>query len=68
MNIQSSNRRYVLFMLFLVSMFNYIDRTIISILQVPIKADLGLSDAQLGALTGLSFAILYSTLSLPIAR
>jgi MFS family permease len=63
-----ANRRYVLFMLFLVSMFNYIDRTIISILQVPIKADLGLSDAQLGALTGLSFAILYSTLSLPIAR
>lgn len=63
-----ANRRYVLFMLFLVSMFNYIDRTIISILQVPIKHDLGLSDAELGALTGLSFAILYSTLSLPIAR
>jgi len=63
-----ANRRYVLFLLFMVSMFNYIDRTIISILQVPIKHDLGLSDAQLGALTGLSFAILYSTLSLPIAR
>lgn len=61
-------RRYVLFLLFLVSMFNYIDRTIISILQVPIKQDLGLSDAQLGALTGLSFALFYSTLSLPIAR
>ena len=38
-------------------MFNYIDRTIISILQVPIKVDLGLSDGQLGALTGLSFAL-----------
>lgn len=61
-------RRYVLFLLFLVSMFNYIDRTIISILQVPIKQDIGLSDAQLGALTGLSFALFYSTLSLPIAR
>ena len=61
-------RRYILFLLFLVSVFNYIDRTIISILQVPIKQDLGLSDAQLGALTGLSFALFYSTLSLPIAR
>jgi len=61
-------RRYILFLLFLVSVFNYIDRTIISILQVPIKQDIGLSDAQLGALTGLSFALFYSTLSLPIAR
>lgn len=55
-------------MLFLVSTFNYIDRTIISILQVPIKAELHLSDAQVGALTGLSFALFYTTLSLPIAR
>jgi predicted MFS family arabinose efflux permease len=35
---------------------------------VPIKAELGLSDAQIGALTGLSFALFYTTLSLPIAR
>ncbi|WP_343034810.1 MFS transporter [Aromatoleum diolicum] len=61
-------RRYTLLLLFLVSMFNYIDRTIISILQVPIKRDLALSDAQLGALTGLSFALVYSTLCLPVAR
>ncbi|MES2261222.1 MAG: MFS transporter [Pseudomonadota bacterium] len=61
-------RRYVLFLLFLVSVLSYIDRTILSILQVPIKADLGLSDAQLGALTGLSFALFYATLALPIAR
>lgn len=64
----TGQRRYVLFLLFLVSVFNYIDRTILSILQVPIKTDLGLSDAQLGALTGLSFALFYATLSLPIAR
>jgi predicted MFS family arabinose efflux permease len=61
-------RRYILFLLFLVSVLSYIDRTILSILQVPIKADLGLSDAQLGALTGLSFALFYATLALPIAR
>lgn len=63
-----AQRRYILLMLFVVSVFNYVDRTILSILQVPIKADLGLSDAQLGALTGLSFALFYATLSLPIAR
>jgi predicted MFS family arabinose efflux permease len=61
-------RRYVLFLLFMVSVFNYVDRTILSVLQVPIKADLGLSDLQLGALTGLAFALFYTTLSLPIAR
>lgn len=68
MSITPAQRRYVVFLLFVVSVFNYIDRTILSILQVPIKADLGLSDAQLGALTGLSFALFYATLSLPIAR
>ena len=61
-------RRYVLFLLFMVSVFNYVDRTILSVLQVPIKEDLGLSDLQLGALTGLAFALFYTTLSLPIAR
>jgi len=61
-------RRRALFALFLVSAFNYVDRTILSILQIPIKADLGLSDGQLGALTGLSFALFYATLSLPVAR
>lgn len=60
--------RYGLAMLFLVALFNYIDRSIISILQEPLKADLKLSDTQLGALTGLSFAILYTTMALPIAR
>lgn len=63
-----SVRKRALFALFLVSTFNYIDRTILSILQIPIKADLGLSDAQMGALTGLSFALFYATLSLPVAR
>ena len=64
----ASRRRTVLVMLGLVSMFNYIDRTVLSILQEPIKRELGLSDAQLGLLTGLAFALFYATLSLPIAR
>ena len=60
-------RRYTLFLLFVVSVLSYVDRTILSILQVPIKRELGLSDAQLGALTGLSFALFYATLAVPIA-
>jgi predicted MFS family arabinose efflux permease len=73
MNVEQSRqeireRRYTLFLLFMVAVLSYIDRTILSILQVPIKTELGLSDSQLGALTGLSFALFYATLALPIAR
>lgn len=60
--------RMALLILILVSVFNYLDRTIISILQVPIKRDLLLSDGQLGLLTGLAFALFYSTLGVPVAR
>ena len=61
-------RRLALFALFLVAAFNYVDRTILSVLQIPIKAELGLSDGELGALTGFTFALFYSFLALPIAR
>jgi predicted MFS family arabinose efflux permease len=64
----TASRRIALLVLIVVSVFNYLDRTVISILQVPIKRDLSLSDAQLGALTGLTFALFYSTLGVPIAR
>ncbi|MCR5875017.1 MFS transporter [Phenylobacterium sp. J426] len=48
--------------------FNFIDRTIISTIGQAIKEDLKLTDAQLGWLGGLSFALLYTTLGIPIAR
>jgi predicted MFS family arabinose efflux permease len=51
-----------------VSIFNQIDRTILSILQVPLKRDLALTDTQLGALTGLSFAAVYCALTVPVSR
>ncbi len=41
--------RYALVMLTIAYAFNFIDRQILVILQEPIKADMGLSDAQLGA-------------------
>lgn len=61
-------RAYVLAMLVLVYTFNFIDRQIVAILAVPIKADLRLTDAQLGLMGGLAFALLYTTLGIPIAR
>ena len=67
---ETSDTRYrwfVLVMLTIVYTFNFIDRQILVILQEPIKAELGLSDAQLGLLTGFSFALVYVCAGIPIA-
>jgi MFS family permease len=47
---------------------NFLDRQIVSILAEPIKNDLGLTDTQLGLLTGLAFGLVYCGFGLPIAR
>ena len=44
------------------------DRMILSILFPDIKAEFGLTDTQLGFLGGISFALFYATMGLPIAR
>lgn len=61
-------RNYVLAMLTLVYVFNFVDRQLLVILQESIKKELHLSDTQLGLLSGFSFAIFYVTLGIPIAR
>lgn len=63
-----SVRNYALVILTLVYTFNFIDRQLLSILQEAIKAELLLSDAQLGLLTGFAFAMFYVTAGIPIAR
>ncbi|WP_313802958.1 MFS transporter [Sphingobium sp.] len=68
MRIASPNKWRTLILLMLVGLTNYMDRLSISILQVPIKAELGLSDTQLGAVTGLSFSLVYTLAAIPIAR
>ena len=55
-------------LLLLVYTFNFIDRTIVATLGQAIKVDLLLTDAQLGLLQGLAFAIFYTTLGIPLAR
>lgn len=64
----AADPRLALAILLAVYCFNFIDRTIVSILQEPLKQELGLSDTQLGLISGTAFALFYSTLGVPIAR
>lgn len=62
-------RRWLLLaVLFLVGTSSATDRVVISVLLEPIKREFGVSDTQLGLLSGMSFALLYSVLGLPVAR
>ena len=61
-------RQYVLGILVVVYVFNLIDRQILSMLLEPIKQELQLSDTQLGMLSGIAFAVFYTTFGIPIAR
>lgn len=61
-------RRYVLCLLLVVYALSFLDRQIVNILAEPIKRDLHLADWQMGAMTGLAFALLYTTLGVPLAR
>ena len=59
---------YVLGVLFLVYVLNFIDRQIPSILAQDIKASLRISDAQIGFLYGTAFAIFYALFGIPLGR
>jgi predicted MFS family arabinose efflux permease len=60
-------RARALILLVIVYTFNFIDRQIVGSLAVPIKADLGLTDTQLGLMGGLAFALFYTGLGIPVA-
>ena len=59
---------YVLSVLVVVYILNFIDRQILSILAVDIKADLKLTDADLGFLGGAAFAVFYALFGIPLGR
>ncbi|MDX1405591.1 MAG: MFS transporter [Woeseiaceae bacterium] len=61
-------RNFVLGLLTVVYVFNFIDRQIVNILGEAIVRDLDLSDLQFGLLSGIAFAAIYATLGMPIAR
>ncbi len=66
--LSNKTRNYALGLLTVGYCFNFIDRQLLSILQEAIKVDLGLSDGQLGLLTGFAFAMFYVSAGIPIAR
>ncbi|MEE4300674.1 MAG: MFS transporter [Pseudomonadales bacterium] len=60
-------RGYTLMMLVVVFASSHLDRNIMGILAEPIRLELGLTDGQLGAMTGFAFAAFYATLGMPMA-
>src|SRR3954465_213640 len=65
---QTLYRRYLLALLTVILAFNYTDRMVLGVVLEDIKADLALSDTQLGILSGIAFALFYSLMGIPIAR
>jgi len=59
---------YVLGLLTLVYVFSFLDRTILTLLVGPIRRDLHITDTQVSLLIGLSFAVFYTFLGVPIGR
>ena len=59
---------HAIVLLAIVHFFHALDRAALSVLIEPIKADLGLSDTQLGVLTGFAFSLTYALFGIPLAR
>ncbi|MBL6937750.1 MAG: MFS transporter [Alphaproteobacteria bacterium] len=62
-----TNRHYILVMVTLVFVVNYLDRQILGILLPLIQKEFRVSDTQLGILTGPAFALIYASLGMPFA-
>lgn len=59
---------YVLVLLFLIDVLKVADKLILGIVTEPLKLEFSLSDTQLGLLSGVAFAIVYSFFGLPLAQ
>ncbi|WP_419815381.1 MFS transporter [Glacieibacterium sp.] len=59
---------YVAILLSTAHLVSFIDRFLMSLVLEPLKADLGVSDTQLGLLQGTGFVILYTLVAVPLGR
>lgn len=66
--IRPAYSNYVLALLLLIYVLNNLDRQVINILAEPIKHELHLADWQVGIMSGISFALIYTILAVPVAR
>ena len=60
--------KIALFLLVIVYIFNFVDRQILSVLAEDIKADLNITDSDLGFLFGTAFAVFYSIFGIPLGK
>ena len=58
--------RLTLALLALLSALAFMDRQILAVLLVPVKAEFGLSDLQVGLVTGLGFALTFGLIGVPL--
>jgi MFS family permease len=65
---QKSYKNYLLILLMVILVFNYVDRVALGIVLQDIKVTFDLSDTQLGLLSGIAFTLFYAVLGIPIAR
>ena len=59
--------RYLLALFFLINVSSYMDRMVLAVLVEPIRAEMGLSDSQIGLLTGFAFAAFYAIMGFPVS-
>jgi MFS family permease len=59
---------YALGVLTIAYIFSYVDRQVLSLLVEPIRADLQITDFQMGLLQGMAFALFYTILGIPLGR
>jgi predicted MFS family arabinose efflux permease len=67
-DISEGRRTWAILVLAAIALLAAVDRNVLSVLLVPIKHSLHASDAAMGALTGAAYALVYSTLAIPMAR
>lgn len=61
-------KNYLLAVLTVIAVSSFVERAALGLVLDSIKADLQLSDTQLGMLGGFAFAVFYSVMGIPIAR
>lgn len=61
-------RRYGLMLLTLLSALAFMDRQILAVLLQPVKTEFGLSDLQIGLVTGLGFSLTFVLLGIPLGK
>lgn len=61
-------QRHALALLTALSALSFMDRQLLAVLTQPVKVEFGLTDLQLGLVTGLGFSLTFALLGVPLGR